>query len=104
MKRMVALSFILLTTSSAALAEVTASEAKRLGEAATVVLELRTAPDKGIPEDLWNRADCIAVIPGVKKAAFVIGGEFGKGVMSCRSDQTWSAPIFLELQKGSAGF
>jgi len=104
MKRIAVLSFILLAASSAALAEISASEAKRLGEAATVVREFRTTPDKGIPEDLWNRADCIAVIPGLKKAAFIIGGEFGKGVLSCRANQTWSAPIFLELQKGSAGF
>ena len=40
----------------------------------------------------------------MKKAAFVIGGEFGRGVISCRSGQTWSAPLFIELQKGSAGF
>src|SRR5437667_10586636 len=102
MTRIVALSFILLMSSSAAFPEISSSEAKRLGEAATVVRESRAAPDKGIPEDLWNRADCIAVIPGLKKAAFIIGGEFGKGVMSCRSPQAWSAPIFLELTKGSA--
>jgi lipid-binding SYLF domain-containing protein len=90
--------------SSAVFAEISASEAKRLNEAATVLTELRAIPEKGIPEDTWNRAACIAVIPGVKKAAFMIGGEFGKGVMSCRSGQTWSAPIFLELEKGSAGF
>src|SRR2546423_15368913 len=79
-------------------------ESKGLSTAATVVRELRAMPDKGIPEDTWNRAECVAVIPGVKKAAFVLGGEFGKGVVSCRSGKMWSAPIFLELQKGSAGF
>jgi len=89
---------------SAVFADISASEAKRLNEAATVLTELRAIPEKGIPEDTWNRAACVAVIPGVKKAAFMIGGEFGKGVMSCRSGQTWSAPIFLELEKGSAGF
>jgi SH3 domain-containing YSC84-like protein 1 len=104
MRRIAALSFMLLITSSIALAEISSSEAKRLGEAATIVRELRAAPDRGVPEDLWNRADCIAVIPGLKKAAFIIGGEFGKGVMSCRTGATWSAPVFLELQKGSAGF
>src|SRR5438132_9406934 len=65
--------------------------------------ERRAIPDKGIPEETWNRAECVAVIPGLKKAAFIIGGEFGKGVISCRSGQAWSAPLFLELQKGSAG-
>ena len=66
--------------------------------------KLRAAPDKGIPEDLWNKADCVAVIPSVKKAAFVFGGEYGKGVMSCRSGDRWRAPVFLQLAKGSWGF
>jgi len=91
-------------SASTAFADVSSSDAKRLSEASTVVRELRAAPDKGIPEDLWNKAECVAVIPGLKKAAFMIGGEFGKGVVSCRSGQTWSAPVFIELQKGSAGF
>jgi lipid-binding SYLF domain-containing protein len=104
MKRMVLLSISVLLATSAAFADVSSSEAKRLREAAAVVRELRAMPDKGIPEDTWSRAECVAVIPGVKKAAFVIGGEFGKGVISCRSGRTWSAPVFLELEKGSAGF
>jgi len=104
MRKLIVLSLGLPLCAAAALADVSSSEAKRLSEAASVVRELRAAPDKGIPEDLWNRAECVAVVPGVKKAAFIIGGEFGKGVMSCRAGQNWSAPIFLELQKGSAGF
>jgi len=46
----------------------------------------------------------VVVLPGVKKAAFGIGGEFGKGVMSCRTGSTWSAPVFMEMAKGSFGF
>src|SRR5437764_1338555 len=88
---------------SSAFADISSSQAKRLDEAATAVRELRAMPDKGIPEDTWNHAECVAVIPGMKKAAFVIGGEFGKGVISCRTGQTWSTPVFIELQKGSAG-
>jgi SH3 domain-containing YSC84-like protein 1 len=95
---------MLMSASTVAWADVSSGDAKRLSEASTVVRELRAAPDKGIPEDLWNKAECVAVIPGLKKAAFMIGGEFGKGVVSCRSGQTWSAPVFIELQKGSAGF
>src|SRR5438128_10726124 len=104
MKVMIAVAAGLLMCVSTALAAISSADAKRLSEAANVVRELRAAPDKGIPEDAWNRAECVAVIPGLKKAAFVIGGEFGKGVISCRLGQTWSAPVFLELQKGSAGF
>ena len=94
----------LLMSTSAAFGDMSSSQAKWLTEAAAVVHDLRAIPEKGIPEDTWNRAECVAVIPGLKKTAFVIGGEFGKGVISCRSGQTWSAPVFLELQKGSAGF
>jgi SH3 domain-containing YSC84-like protein 1 len=104
MKRTMLYSLALLLGASAAVAEISSSDAKRLSNAATVVRELRATPDKGIPEDSWNRAECVAVIPGLKKAAFVIGGEFGQGVLSCRSGRMWSAPVFLELQKGSAGF
>lgn len=103
-KAMVALAAGLLTCASTAFADVSSAEAKRLDQAATVVQELRATPDKAIPEDSWNRAECVTVIPGLKKAAFLIGGEFGKGVISCRSGKAWSAPLFLELEKGSAGF
>jgi lipid-binding SYLF domain-containing protein len=81
-----------------------ADQTSRLRNATNVLSELRATPDKGIPEDLWNRAECVAVIPSVKKAAFIFGGEYGKGVMSCRSGKVWSAPVFLELEKGSWGF
>jgi lipid-binding SYLF domain-containing protein len=84
-------------------ADVSSKEADRLNAAATAVRELRAAPDKGIPDDLFKKADCVAVIPGLKKGAFIFGGEFGKGVVSCRTGQTWSAPAFLEMEKGSAG-
>src|SRR5438128_1234162 len=102
MKVIVSIAFLM--CAATAFADLSSSEAKRLSNAAAVVRELRAMPDKGIPEDTWNRAECVAVIPSLKKAAFVIGGEFGSGVISCRSGQTWSAPVFLQLQKGSAGF
>lgn len=79
-----------------------AAEPERLREAADVVRALRTVPE-GIPEDLWNRAECIAVIPSMKKAAFVFGGEYGRGAMSCRTTSGWSAPLFVQLAKGSWG-
>ena len=81
----------------------TKDEAKRLSEAGAILDELRASPDKGIPEDLWNKAQCVIVIPSIKKAAFVVGGEYGKGVMSCRNGRDWSAPVFMQLAKGSWG-
>jgi lipid-binding SYLF domain-containing protein len=84
-------------------ADVSSAEAERLNSAATVLHELRASPDQGISEDLFKKAECVAVIPGVKKAALGVGGEYGKGVVSCRTGQTWSAPAFMEMEKGSVG-
>jgi SH3 domain-containing YSC84-like protein 1 len=84
-------------------ADLSSNERERVSKAAQVVAALRNAPDKGIPEELWARAHCVLVMPEVKKAAFVFGGEFGRGVMSCRQGQAWSAPVFMELMKGSWG-
>lgn len=85
-------------------AAISTAEVKRLQNAAAVVRDMRNQPDKGIPEKLWQRAACVVVIPDLKKAAFGIGGEFGRGVMSCRNGQRWSAPAFMQLAKGSWGF
>src|SRR5665213_1840687 len=75
----------------------------RIDESATVLNEIHAAPDKDIPQELWDRATCVIVIPSVKKAAFIFGGEYGKGLMSCRKAGVWSAPVFMQLQKGSWG-
>jgi lipid-binding SYLF domain-containing protein len=85
-------------------AAATKTELRRIDDAATVLREIHSAPDKDIPQDLWQKAQCVAVIPSVKKAAFIIGGEYGKGVMSCREGNAWSAPSFVLLEKGSVGF
>ncbi len=77
-------------------------EAKKLNEATAALQEIRNA-DNGIPESIWNKAECVVVIPGLKKAGFIVGGEFGSGVMSCRNNGTWGAPVFMEMKKGSAG-
>jgi len=87
-------------TSTAARADIRASEAERLASAARAVQEIRGE----IPPDLWTSARCVVVIPELKKAAFVLGGEYGKGVMSCRTGQQWSPPVFMQLAKGSWGF
>lgn len=88
---------------STAFAALSTAEQKRLNDAAGVVTAIRSA-DNGIPEDLWQKAACVIVIPDMKKAAFIIGGEYGKGVMSCRTADGWSSPVFMELEKGSWGF
>jgi lipid-binding SYLF domain-containing protein len=74
-------------------------------EAAHLVLhELMATPDKGIPEDVAAKATCVAVIPGFKKGAFVIGAQYGQGVVTCRTGHGWSAPAFIQLTGASFGF
>ena len=94
---------VLLAGASVAAAGTSKDEMKRVTDASRVLREIRAAPDKNIPESIWQRARCVAVMPDVKKAAFVVGGEDGKGVMSCRTGTGWSAPVFLRLEKGSFG-
>ena len=76
---------------------------KRVEEAAAVLNELSTVPDKDIPQQLWTNAKCAIVIPGLKRGALVVGGEYGKGIASCRTAKDWSAPVSFEIAKGSFG-
>jgi lipid-binding SYLF domain-containing protein len=84
-------------------ANLSTAETKRIQEAAQVLKDIHTVPDKDIPQELWSKAACVIVVPGLKKAAFVIGGEYGKGLMSCRHGDAWSAPVFMQVGKGSWG-
>jgi lipid-binding SYLF domain-containing protein len=84
-------------------AALNSAQTRRIEDAGTVLTEIHKVPDKDVPQDLWDKASCVMVIPGLKKAAFVIGGEYGKGLMSCRRDGAWSAPLFMRLEKGSWG-
>jgi SH3 domain-containing YSC84-like protein 1 len=78
----------------------------RLDEAAAVFSEIMTTPDKGIPQDLLEDAHCIVIVPGLKKGAFIVGGKYGKGYLSCRkkSGAGWSAPGTVRVEGGSVGF
>jgi lipid-binding SYLF domain-containing protein len=98
---------ILLTT--LALAPLLAADrepAKRLNEAAEVFSEVMSAPDKGIPQELLENAHCIVIVPGLKTAAFIFGGKYGKGYLSCRNhnEAGWSAPGTVRIEGGSVGF
>ena len=79
---------------------------KRLNEAAAVFSEIMAAPDKGIPQELLEKAHCIVIVPGLKTAALGVGGKYGKGYLSCRSTSHpgWSAPATVRIEGGSAGF
>jgi lipid-binding SYLF domain-containing protein len=77
---------------------------ERLQNSATILNEIMSAPDSGIPEEVFHDAKCVAVIPNLLKAAFVFGGAYGQGIASCRTEHGWSAPAFFSLKGGSFGF
>ena len=80
--------------------------AKRLNEASAVLTEVMSTPDKGIPTELLEKAHCIVIVPELKTAAFVVGGKYGKGYVSCRNSagSGWSAPGAVRVEGGSVGF
>ena len=79
---------------------------ERLRDSGAVLGEVMAAPDRGIPQDLLAKAQCVIVIPAVKQAAFLIGGEYGRGFAECRnaSGTGWGAPAGMKLEGGSVGF
>src|ERR1700675_801328 len=79
---------------------------KRLTDAAAVFSEVMGAPDKGIPQELLEHAHCIVIVPDLKTGAFIVGGKYGKGYLSCRSKvgPGWSAPGTVRIEGGSVGF
>jgi lipid-binding SYLF domain-containing protein len=80
-------------------------EARRIREASTVISEVMTAPDRGIPREILERAEAIAVFPNLIRAGFVVGGQRGRGILSVRNRETdtWSQPAFLTMTGGSLG-
>src|SRR5579864_3608454 len=83
-------------------------EKDRVKESANVMTEILNAPDKGIPSNVLDHAKCVIVLPSVKKAALGVGGDYGRGMMTCRrgADFTgrWSPPVMMALAGGSFGF
>jgi len=74
-----------------------------LRDATTVLHEILSAPDKGIPEDLLARAQCVIIVPGLKKGAFLVGGEYGRGFALCRRHEVWGGPAAIKFGGGSFG-
>jgi len=79
---------------------------ERIQAATEVFSEIMSAPDKGIPQDLLDKAHCIVIVPGVKNGAFIVGAKYGRGFVSCRanSGRGWSAPGAVRVEGGSFGF
>jgi lipid-binding SYLF domain-containing protein len=79
--------------------------AERLAESTTILKEVMNAPDKGIPSDLLRSAQCVVIVPGLKKAGLIVGGKYGRGFLICRgADKAWGAPAALRIEGGSFGF
>ena len=99
--------FAALTATLLPLTAYAASDApKRLQSAADAFKEVMGIPDKAIPQDLLEKAECIVIIPDLKKGAFIVGGKYGKGFVSCRKKDGvgWSAPGSVRIEGGSVGF
>jgi len=101
--KILAIAASLILSSTAILAD---TAQKNLSEAASVFSEVMATPDKGIPQDLLEKAQCVMIVPGLKKAAFVVGGEYGRGFVTCRnqSGRGWGPPAAVRMEGGSVGF
>ena len=75
----------------------------RVKAAATVLDEIESAPDNGIPEEVLGSAECVAVVPTMLNGGFIVGARYGRGVSSCRTPKGWSAPAFFSIKGGSFG-
>jgi lipid-binding SYLF domain-containing protein len=105
MKHLISAFLLLLLVASAALAGKRSDQVTRLKRATEVFNEIMATPDKGIPGDLLDKAECVAIVPGLKKAGLGLGGKYGKGLVMCRQGKkNWSAPSFITIEGGSVGF
>ena len=104
MKRFACLSLSLLLTVPVFAQQ---KEQQRIQDSYQVLKEIIGIPDKGIPQDLLDKSECVVIYPSVKKAAFIVGAEYGRGVITCRTGANlrgpWSAPAMFALEGGSFG-
>jgi lipid-binding SYLF domain-containing protein len=103
-KNLLIISTILLFAAPLALASDREDDVSRTEKAAQVFKEIMATPDQAIPQDLLEAAKCIAIIPGDTKFAFIFGGNYGRGVATCRTAHGWSAPMFVAIDGGSVGY
>jgi SH3 domain-containing YSC84-like protein 1 len=75
----------------------------RLDAARSVIQQIEAVPDKAIPDEITSAATCVGVVPGLIKGAFIFGGEYGQGVVTCRTGHGWSGPVFIRMTGGSWG-
>ena len=104
MKKVFLTGLVIFLSSGSLLADKETDE--RLANAAKAFAEIMSAPDRGIPGEVLDKAECVIVVPGMKKGGFIVGGSFGRGAISCRGKgkMGWDAPVMVELGGGSVGF
>ncbi|HLI04010.1 MAG TPA: lipid-binding SYLF domain-containing protein [Terracidiphilus sp.] len=103
-KAIACLSFSFLFAVSAAFAASSRDDLQaRVDASKTVIDEIMQAQDRTIPSNILKSATCVAVVPGLKKGAFVWGGQYGQGVVTCRTGHGWSGPVFIRMAGGSFG-
>ena len=104
-KSFAVLAVVILFASAVAFGFNRADSVKRLQKSQVVFNEIMKTPDKGIPEDLLDKCECIGIVPDLKKGGLGIGGKYGRGVLMCRKqDRSWTAPSFISIEGGSVGF
>ena len=104
MKKLLALLLMATFSVAARAADDTPKLDNRIEAARAVLEQVMSVPDKAIPDGIARKAVCIAVVPGMIKGAFILGAEYGQGVVTCRTDHGWSGPVFIRMAGGSWGF
>lgn len=107
MKKIIAsvcLCFMFMLSSAAFAASSREDLQARIDAAKTVLDQIMAADDATIPKNILEQATCVAVVPGMLKGAFIFGGQYGQGIVTCRTGHGWSAPVFIRLAGGSFGF
>lgn len=107
MKKLISIGIACLPLLVSAWADSGSTEKERITRSTSVLKEILDAPDKGVPSNVLDGTKCVIVIPGAKKAGFIIGASYGRGVMSCRTGSNfkgaWSGPIMMATESGSVG-
>jgi SH3 domain-containing YSC84-like protein 1 len=95
--------FVVCLSATPAVADTQKSGDKRIHNAAESFRDIMKVPEKGIPRDLFDKAQCVVIVPSLKKGAFLVGGKYGRGFASCRNKGGWSPPAGVRIEGGSFG-
>jgi len=104
LKRLLIVTALTVFVTLPALASDREDDVNRTQRSAQVFREIMNTPDQGIPQELLESVKCIAIIPGDVKFAFIFGGNYGRGLATCRTGHGWSAPMFVAIEGGSVGY